>query len=265
MTTSLLRSSLAERLRSEIDGAADGTVAVLAGHFAIFTAGGKALDLLAAAHASVGVPAELLEFTRVTWTTACEAIAAERRRRVRLLVLVDDVQFVRPAVEDRGTAERLGATLAACYMKDNHSLPAWHSRVLGENGLGEESILARSDGRWMFSERELRTELVRNLKKALRSGDSRVSALTANADRSTITITEPEYGEYCLVHSGQTNCAGGYVELLSDIRQRGVRKLISLVPMRCLGPITVGTALATRLFELDGLQVVNIAVPDARA
>jgi hypothetical protein len=265
VTTSLLRSSLAERLRSEIAGAAGGTVAVLAGHFAIFTAGGKALDLLSDTRTPAGVPAELLAFTRLTWTTACEAIAAERERRVRLLVLVDDIQFVRPALEDRGTAERLGATLAAYYMKDTHALPAWHSRVLTENGLGEESILARSDGRWMFSERELRTELVKNLKKQLRSGDSRVSALTANADRSTITITEPEFGEYCLVQSGHTNCAGGYVELLSEVRRRGIRKLISLVPMRCLGPITVGTALATRLFELDGLQVVNIAVSDAGA
>lgn len=263
MTTSLPATSLTHRLRSEIAHAPEGRTAILAGHFAIFTAGASARDLLADASTPDGVPAELLEFSRATWAAACEAIAAERQRRARLVVLVDDVQFVRPALADRDTAERLAATLAATYVRDNSRLPPWHASALRDHDLGMDSILARTDGGYLFSERELRSELVRNLKKQLRAGDARVSGLTANADTGMITVTEPEYGEYCLVHSGQTNCAGGYIELLSAVHRLGVEKLISLVPMRCIGPVSVGTALANRVFGLAGLQVVNIAVPDA--
>ena len=262
MTISLPLAGLSAWLRSEIAGAAPGSTAILAGHFAIFTTGGTAVDFLDDARVPPGVPVDLIEFTRVTWTAACEAVAAERERHARLVVLVDDIQFVRPALDDRGAAERLGAALAATYLRRNGSLPPWHARVMEAHGMAEDAILAHSDHRWLFSERELRAELVRTLKELLRSGLPRATGLATSADRSRITITDPEYGEYCLVHSGHTNCAGGFVELLADVRRMGVRKLIALVPMRCLGPITVGTALGARLFGLDGLQVVNVAVPD---
>ncbi|MFI5310514.1 MAG: hypothetical protein ACHQQ3_04740 [Gemmatimonadales bacterium] len=262
MTVSVPLHSLASWLRSEIRAASPGTTAVLAGHFAIFTSGGGAVDLLDEGLTADTGPEELLEFTRFTWDAACEAIAAERERLARLLVLVDDIQFVRPALEDRSAAERLGAALAADYLRRHTPLPAYHARVLHERGLGVDSVLAHSDRRWLFSERELRTALVDALKARLRPGEPRPAGLTESADQSMITVADPEYGEYCLVHSGHTNCAGGFVELLSDVRRRGVARLIALVPMRCLGPITVGTALATRLFALQGLEVVNVAVPD---
>jgi hypothetical protein len=86
--------------------------------------------------------------------------------------------------------------------------------------------------------------------------------LTANADESRIDVAVPGQAEYCLVHSGRTNCAGGYLELLSEVYRRGVRTLIALVPMRCLGPVTVGTALGHTLYALDGLSIVTVAVPD---
>ena len=75
----------------------------------------------------------------------------------------------------------------------------------------------------------------------------------------------PEQGDYCLVHSGHTTCAGGYVELLSTLHRRGVRKLIALVPMRCLGQVALGTELARSLFALPGFTVVNVAVPNPDA
>jgi len=241
MTTSFPAATLTDRLRAEIAQASEGKTAVLAGHFAIFTAGANARDLLADATTPDGVPTGLLEFSRVTWAAACAAIAAERRRRARLVVLVDDVQFVRPALADRDTRERLAATLAATYVRANSRLPSWHARALLEHELGEDSVLARSDGGYLFSERELRRELVRNLQKQLRAGDSRLSGLTASADAGMITISEPEHGEYCLVHSGRTNCAGGYIELLSTVHRLGIEKLVSLVPMRCIGPVSVET------------------------
>jgi len=265
MTFSVPLAGVGDWLRSEIARGPVGATAVLAGHFAIFTTGGAAIDLLDDAQVPRNVPVDFLDFTRLTWTAACEAVAAERASGARLVVLLDDVQFVRPALDDRGAAERLGGALAATYLRRHALLPLWHTRVMAEHRIGGGDVLPQSDVQWLFSERALRSALVQRLKAMLRSGDPRAAGLAASADRSSITITDPEYGEYCLVHSGHTNCAGGFVQLLADVHARGVRKLISLVPMRCLGPITVGTALGGRLFGLQGLEVVNVAVPDVSA
>jgi hypothetical protein len=98
----------------------------------------------------------------------------------------------------------------------------------------------------------------------LKAGTHR-GVLTANDDASDITVTLPEHGEHRLVQSGHTNCAGGYMELISSLHERGVRRLISLVPMRCLGPLVVGTTLARGLFAIDDFKIVNVAVPDVGA
>ena len=37
---------------------------------------------------------------------------------------------------------------------------------------------------------------------------------------------------------------------------------IAFVPQRCLGQVALGTGLARHLFGLDGLRVVNVAIPD---
>jgi hypothetical protein len=265
MTFSVPLAGVGDWLRSEITRGPAAATAVLAGHFAIFTTGGTAIDMLDDAHAPRGVPLDFLDFTRLTWTAACEAVAAEHACGARLVVLLDDVQFVRPALDDHGAAERLGAALATTYLRRHTRLPSWHTRVMAEHRIGTGDILTRSEVQWLFSERELRAALVQQLKAMLRSGDPRAAGLAASADRSSITITDPAYGEYCLVHSGHTNCAGGFVQLLADVHARGVRKLITLVPMRCLGPISMGTALGGRLFGLQGLEVVNVAVPDVSA
>ena len=54
----------------------------------------------------------------------------------------------------------------------------------------------------------------------------------------------------------------GYIELLSRLHAQGVRKLVAMVPMRCLGQIALGTTLARQLYPLPGLGVINVAVPD---
>jgi hypothetical protein len=96
----------------------------------------------------------------------------------------------------------------------------------------------------------------------LHSGEAG-NLLTASSDESEIRVHTGDHGGHCLVHSGRTNCAGGYLELLASLEERGVKRLIALVPMRCLAPIAVATALAGDLFSLRGLSVLNVAVPDA--
>ena len=88
-------------------------------------------------------------------------------------------------------------------------------------------------------------------------GDSR-AAMT----ETPVSVQLAEGGDYCLIHSGRTSCAGGYIELLSRLYAQGVRKLVALVPMRCLGQIALGSDLARQLFPMSGFEIVNVAVPD---
>jgi len=260
MTSSVPLRQLAEWLRAEIAQNTD--TAVLAGHYAIFSAGGTAVDFLNGDDAHPAASAEMIAFTKFSWSTACDALAADDRRRARLLVLVDDVTFMRPLAGDTHIRERLGDALATQYLGALPTLPAFHREELAAHALDDSRMLKHADARWVFSERELRVAHVRRLKAVLRSGSAK-DMLTASNDESEITVKLSEYGDHCLVHSGRTNCAGGYLELLASLHDRGIRRLVALVPMRCLAPIAVGTSLAKDLFSLHDLSVVNVAVPDA--
>ena len=263
MSSALPLADLDAYLAREIAGAPPGTVALLAGPYAIFTRGADATDELDGEAALA--PADFLAFTRRTWEAACGAVAAHRARGARLLLLVDDVLGVRPALADRSAAERLGAELVRRYLAATPRLPAWHARVLAGHALGGDAVLPWSDARWLFSERELRAALVTHVQRELRTTGEHSAVLCESADSSTITVSHPDHGAYCLVHSGHTNCAGGYVELLAEAYRRGVRTLVAMVPMRCLAPVSVGTALARELYALEGLRVVNIAIGDPGA
>lgn len=260
MTATIPLDTLTDWLRNEIRTAPAGSVGLLAGHYAIFTAGGAATDLLDADPPPAGAPHDLLAFTRLTWRAAVAAVAAEPAHAARLLVLVDDIQGVQPQLADRSQRERLGAALVARYFEETPTLPPHHLRVLAMHGLdGSQVLPARADG-WLFSERDLRAQLVRRAGTAVQRGDGH--GFTASSDGSMITVSHPEHGAYCLVHSGHTNCAGGYVELLAEAWRRGIRTLLALVPMRCLGPVTVGTALMPAIADLPGFTVRNVAIPD---
>jgi hypothetical protein len=262
MTTTLTPLELRPWLRDEIAATPEGSAVVLAGHFAIFTSGAAASDLLDDESPPHGA-AEMLAYTKSTWNAACDALALDAARRTRLLVLVDDIQFVRPVLNDRAAGERLGAALARDYIDRVRGLPTFHARVLAECALGEQDLVRHDEHRLVFSERELRAAAVQRLRAQLQVQSAAGAYLTASADESRIDVSLPELGEYCLVHSGHTNCAGGYFELLAQMHKRGVSTFIALVPMRCLGPVTVGTALAQRVLDTTGLSVVTVAIPDS--
>jgi hypothetical protein len=260
MTVALPLGQLESFLAEEITASPAGSVALMAGHYAIFTQGADATDALDGNEAMA--PRDLLAFTRRTWETACGAVASRRERRARLMLLVDDVLGVRPALTDRAAAERLGAALVARYLARTPTLPPYHARIAAERGLGANDMLRRDDTRWIFSERELRAALVTHVHRELRVPGEHSAVVCESADSSTITVSHPEHGAYCLVHSGHTNCAGGYVELLAEAHRHGVRTLVAMVPMRCLAPVSVGTAMARELYPLGGLRVVNVAIGD---
>jgi hypothetical protein len=257
MSTSVPLKELSTWLRAELAASSEPTV-VLAGHFAIFSGGAGAKDFLSDDQSPLPA-AEMIAFTKFTWELACGAIGASSN--AKLLVLLDDLTFVRPLLGETRVREKLGDALASQYLQSVPHLPAYHLGTLAANKLGDAQVLKHSDARWTFSERELRVAHVRRLKALLKSGDAG-SALNANSDATEITVTLGEDASHCLVQSSHTNCAGGYMELIATLHERGVRRLISLVPMRCLGPLVVGTSVARDLFAIGDFGIVNVAIAD---
>ena len=250
MTMPATMDAMARQMARAAESDPEGTV-LLAGHYAIFTAGGRAMDHLDDA-GGVHEHTTFVEFSRGSWTAACDLAA---RAPLRLLVLVDDLQYIRPALTDRGTRERLGAALAADYLRRTPTLPAFHARELAARGLDASRIVKRRDDAWLFSERTLREEAVARI----RARAAEVPALAMSERGSRVVVRDEELGEHTLVHSGHTNCAGGYLELVMQLHARGVRRLVAAVPTRCLGPVTMGARLAKTLFGAPELEVVNVA------
>ena len=246
------RDDVRRQIANATTGASRADTVVLAGHFAIFTAGGRASDLLDEPRA-VAEHTDMVTFARDSWTAACDALGSDRAEQ--LVVLVDDLQFVRPALPDRGARERLAAALAADYLRRTPTLPAFHLREAESRGVAADRFVRRRHDGWLFSERTLRAEAVERIRRAARDG---AQGLESNADGSRIIVRDAELGEHTVVHSGHTSCAGGYMELVVQLHARGARKLVAVVPRRCLGPVTLGAQLARTRFGATAIDVVNI-------
>jgi hypothetical protein len=260
MSTDTRSSSpaLTDKIGAVIHGDGSDTV-LLAGHFAIYTAGGKATDFLDDDPARLSKHTDMVNFARATWLAGCDAIASSNATQAKLLVLVDDLQFVQPALPDRGARERLGAALSADYLRRTPTLPGFHARELDARGLDESRVVKSEQSRWIFSERAMRHAAVDRIRqKAATDGRGR---LISNQDGSRIIVRDLDSGtaEHTIVHSGHTSCAGGYLELVMRLHERGVKRLVAMVPARCLGPVTLGSALARNVFGA-GIEVVNLTV-----
>lgn len=262
MIKSLRLADLAAWLQEEILSSARGTVAILAGHFALFSRGGTPSDLLDDRAPRSDAGAEMIRFTRLTWEVACEAVRRTKAQAPRLVLLADDIQHIDPPLKDQRIRESLKAELVRLYFDSVPELPRYHARVLRDQELNGSAVLPHSPTRWLFSENELRIKLVRHLKRDLDHGPRPRSGVTTNEDRSDMSVTHPEFGVQCLVQSGHASCAGGYLELVSELSGYGISKLIALVPMRCLAPVLTGAALVGQLGTFGKCRMINAAIPD---
>lgn len=252
--TTPVQLPLGSRIAASLDPAHLESTAVLAGHFAIFTAGARAHDLLDEPR-SLSAHTDMIDMARGSWIAAADLLA--RVDGPRLLVLMDDIQFVQPALPDRAARERLAAALAGDYLRRTRTLPPFHRRELDAREIDTARVVQQRGDSWIFSERALRAAAVTRIRAAAAAGTPG-AALQASADGSRITVRDAELGEHTLVHSGNTSCAGGYLELVLQLHERGFRRLVAVVPRRCLGPVAVGTHLARALFGATALEVTNL-------
>lgn len=236
-------------------------MAIVAGHFGIFSVGNVPADHLDAETQPAQSVSEFVSFTLLTWDIACQAAASHGCERSMLVVLADDIQYVAPRTSDPRVFNRLGAELARLYFERNRKLPKRHLSALSTSGLSLARIEKNHESQWVFSERELRSNYARRIRHNIGMLAGGNLQLTTNADRTTITLSDSSGASHCIVQSGNASCAGGYAELLSVLRERGFAKIVSLVPMRCLASVSLGSELVQADLSVK-LEITNVSIPD---
>jgi hypothetical protein len=205
-------------------------------------------------------------FTKATWRMACNAIhESGGNSDLKLMVLVNDWQYLVWRDASKRESERKAAALRAAYYSSFSGLPYYHQSELGSHGLGADSVLHASASRTVFSESGLRQELTGTIKKLLKNPvDAERLGLRRSFDEHGepfIQVETPDCTGITLLQCGNTNCAGEVVELLHQLQQRGIRNFINLYPAQCEVPVRAGTDLAAQLFGLADMVITNIAIP----
>jgi hypothetical protein len=165
-------------------------------------------------------------FPIATWEMAVGTAKKfiELEKEVRLMVLVNDWQWVKPAEPGQPNFLR-----EEFYEKRN--LPKSYVKTLQENNVDENILLPfkNKDGevlnRFFFSETSLR--------------NSYASA----------------HGAKCNLDN---HCAQEYLPLLNRLQKEGAELLISFVPKTCQIPINDASKEAKKVYGMNNLTVVNV-------
>lgn len=247
-----------------------GRMVIHAGHFIISAADDSACDHLCDTGPLKQGVEEYVGFTKLTWQLGCSVLKMiDCTADIQLMVLVNDWQFLVPALPDRAERERKATHLRTSYYCNTPALPRYHAEVLAAHGLQSDSILKCSSSRWLFSETALRQELARTVAGLMRDTEAEQrfglrKYFTAQGE-PVVKVEMCEGREYSLLYCGNTNCAGEIVQLLKILYEQGVRTFFNLYPIQCREPVLIGTTLAHQLFQLDSMQVVNVAIPSVTA
>jgi len=255
-SSSISLSSLSVFLEKEIQKGKEGETALLSGHFAVFSAGATPQDYLGVENPPE-IARSMVSFTKTTWVASCTALARASTSKAKMVLLVDDVAFLRPKLADRRAAEKLAAALSDIYLAKLNPIPGYHLETMQQHELSIDCLLPTSSGGLVFSERELRSELIHSLRADLVRSHTEVHY----SENDTSVSIQMGEGSYQLAYSGNTNCVGAYLELHRRLIDVGIKKVIAIVPSRCFGPLCTGTAIAP-LIGFNGCEIVTVSVPE---
>jgi hypothetical protein len=258
-------AALGDLLSSELLRA-DGTPCVIhAGHFALVcNRDGAPVDCLNQS-CFPGSDLGFAEFSRLTWETACRTVAAVRTTsQVKLMVLVNDWQFLKSKESNRSASERAKARMREDYYQSVPLLPPFHFQELIRNNLSENAVFRNQDDCWLFSESALRHQLSTVIREVMadekRAASAGIRRYFNEDGEPVIEASDEDAGQVCLLYCGNTNCAGEIIMLLENLYRHGIRYFLNVYPAQCREPVGIGTRLARRLFDLRDLRVTNIAV-----
>lgn len=260
--TFAMGDALLETIQASLRDSRYRCAVIHAGHYALSAADGGAADALDDDAPSTPFPS----FARLTWRIATRVTAEAKSAgvAVKLLVLVNDWQFLHARSDDRRTNESRAAAMRRNYYDATPRLPRFHEETLAEFALDPGVVMPSSDERWLFSETALRADLAATVRGIFSSGQAEKHSLLRefNADgEPIIRVQNGDNCDYTLLYCGSTNCAGEVVELLRVLRSRGVDLFVNLVPRQCFAPVETGTLLAHRIYDLSGMKVMNISIP----
>ncbi len=200
--------------------------------------------------------------TLPSWELACRLTVRHLSRRIRLMVLVNDWQIPRSSGQLRRIYERRAAASAARFFSQTPALPTEFANVLQANGLRNARVFKNRSGQWLFSERELRNQLMSMLNEKLGTPMALELGLTATRSPNGQPIVSMSDGSTTamLSHSGHTNCSGEVIALLAVLQARRVKSFINIYPDKCDVGVLLGIRIAARLLSISNLSIVNVAV-----
>jgi hypothetical protein len=256
---------LHEVVRSELRNHLGEPTVIHAGHYILHAEGDVGCDHLEEVPVSIPALGDFVALTKRSWEIACGAIASiHSPTTVKLIVLVNDWQFLRVAASTKREAQRRASKMRFSYYNTVSRLPEYHERGLTSFGISSSSIMPFDNDRVLFSETELRGQLARTLTSVMKDPAQptaqKLTQYFTPAGQSIIHAKSYE-GEYPLVYCGNTNCAGEFMQLLKLLHDRGTVRFVNLYPLQCRGPVTKGTELAEQVYGLEGMKITNIAIP----
>ncbi len=243
----------------------EGESVIHAGHYALFrTKDDRITDCLDGKDSAIDVLG-FGRFSRATWRSACRATAnAPAANRPRLIVLVNDWQYIEPAGDVKRENKQAADRSRSEYYRRTPVLPQYHLDELKRHGIPTDTVLNGGKDCWLFSENALRNEL-HPIVKEVQANEERARAVGIRRyfnenGEPIVEICDDEAGKLCLLHCGNTNCAGEVISLLGNLYRRGVRRFLNIYPSQCREPVSAGTRLAFRIFEWPDFMVTNAAV-----
>ena len=259
-------TELDQIIAANIASQSDQSTVIHAGHFALVQRDSAVSDCLNETRfPEVGMG--FATFAKLTWQAACRVAANDSDpRQLRLMVLVNDWQYVAAKGASRKQVESVAARGRDQYYRQVSRLPDFHLASLAEFGLNESIVLRHDDDQWLWSELALRNDLNLLLQGILcdpvKTRESGLSKHFNIDGEPVVEACDDETGTIRLLYCGNTNCAGEVVSLLHRLYFRGVRNFVNLFPSQCNHPVGVGTRIAYKLFGLQDMHVTNVAVQD---
>jgi hypothetical protein len=248
----------------EIDGDFSIPTVIHAGHFSLTIAGTTAADNLVELSSNSPAVQEIVDLASMTWQAGCELVSRFPVGNATIMTLVNDWQLLKFSSESQRECEHLASQARKDYYKRTPRIPLLLGNILKHYRLRPDAILKHREDRWLFSEAELRSRLAKTVSLLLRDTQKAHSLgltrhFTPNGD-PIVHATNEDGADFCLIYCGNTNCAGEVLQLLGDLQERGVKRFINLYPMQCRQPVCTGTDLAYRIFGLQEMEVINIAL-----
>ena len=252
-----------DALKALVVRATDGakSVVVQAGHFLVYYDTVEDVLLPCVAEELTSPRHEILRreagrFPLLTWQMGLELLASVAAPERRVMVVVNDWQYVPKDVDRRR------------FYSGYEHLPAVYEQQLAVRGAGTQLLTppASAGTHPFFGEMNLRNQYGKRVEKLIREGRLPPGATTEIANGATVCLLSDAVGRhrevYCSNKTG--DCAAEVAMMLQIARERcNCDCFVSLYPAVCRDFVESGTELGAALLGTGIPSVLNIGFPSS--